>query len=71
VDCRPPGSSVPEIIQEQEITQELEITQARILEWVAISFRGSSPSRDQIRISRVSCIDRRVTAEPTGNLIFT
>ena len=34
------------------------ISQARILEWVAISFsRGSSPPRDQ---SCVSCIVRRV-----------
>ena len=36
MDCSPPGSSV-------------HISQARILEWVAISFsRGSSPSRDEI-----------------------
>ena len=34
------------------------IFQARILEWVAISFsRGSSPPRDQIR---VSCISRQI-----------
>ena len=39
-DCSPPGSSVHGILQ------------ARILEWVPISFsRGSSPPSDQIRIS--------------------
>ena len=48
MDCSLPGSSVHGIFQ------------ARILEWVAISFsRGSSQPRDQ---SRVSCIaDRRFT----------
>ena len=36
MDCSPPGSSVPEILQ------------ARILEWVAIPFsRGSSQLRDE------------------------
>ena len=40
MDCSPPGSSV------------LEIFQARILEWVAISFsRGSSQPRDRTRVS--------------------
>ena len=40
VDCSPPGSSVHEIFQ------------ARILEWVAISFsKGSSQSRDRTRVS--------------------
>ena len=40
VDCSPPGSSVHGILQ------------ARILEWVAISFsRGSSQPRDQARVS--------------------
>ena len=40
MDCRPSGSSVHGI------------SQARILEWVAMSFsRGSSQPRDQIRIS--------------------
>ena len=35
--------------------------QARILEWVAISFsRGSSQPRNQTRISYISCIGRRV-----------
>ena len=42
MDCSPPGSSVHGILQ------------ARILEWVAISFsRGSSRLRDQ---TQVSCI---------------
>ena len=42
MDCNLPGSSIHEIFQ------------ARVLEWVAISFsRGSSQPRDQ---SRVSCI---------------
>ena len=54
MDCSPPGSSVRGILQ------------ARILEWVAISFsRGSSQPGDQIR---VSYIDRQFfTAEPLGN----
>ena len=38
-----------------------EILQARILEWVAISFfKGSSPLRDQTCVSYVSCIGRWV-----------
>ena len=36
------------------------VLQARILEWVAVSSRGSSQPRDQTRDSYVSCIDRRV-----------
>ena len=45
MDCRPPGSSVHGI------------SQASILEWVAISFsRGSSRPRDR---TRVSCIAGR------------
>ena len=44
MDCSPPGSSVHGIFQ------------ARILEWVAISCsRGSSPPRDQIPVSYISC----------------
>ena len=44
MDCRPPCSSVHGI------------SQARILEWVAISFsRGSSQPRDQTHISCLSC----------------
>ena len=47
--CSPPGSSVHGILQ------------ARILEWVAMpSSRGSSPPRDRIHISYVSCISRWV-----------
>ena len=43
MDCSPPGSSVHEIFQ------------ARILEWVAISFsRGSSQPRDRTRVSRTA-----------------
>ena len=49
LDCSPPGSSV------------LGILQARLLEWVAISFsRGSSLPRDWPCISCVSCIGRRI-----------
>ena len=47
LDCRPPGSSIHGIFQ------------ARIQEWVAISYcRGSSLPRDGICISCVSCIGR-------------
>ena len=43
MDCRPPGSSVQGILQ------------ARILEWVAISFsRGSSPPRDRTSVSYIA-----------------
>ena len=43
MDCSPPGSSVHGILQ------------ARILEWVAISFsRGSSPSRDRTQFSHIA-----------------
>ena len=46
VDCSPPGSTVHGILQ------------ARVLEWVAISFsRGSSRLRDQ---TQVSCIAGRL-----------
>ena len=52
VDCSPPGSSVHGI------------SQARVLEWAAISFsRGSSQPRNQTRI-RVA--GRFFTAEPPG-----
>ena len=45
MDCSPPGSSVPGILQ------------AKILEWAAISFsRGSSRPRDQ---THASCIGRQ------------
>ena len=47
--CSPPSSSVHGI------------SEARILEWVAISFfRGSSQSRDQIHISYGSCNDWQI-----------
>ena len=47
MNCSPPGSSVPGI------------SQARILEWVAISFSsGSSQPRDRTCVSCVSCIVR-------------
>ena len=43
VDCSPLGSSVHGILQ------------ARVLEWVAISFsRGSSPPRDRTQVSRIA-----------------
>ena len=53
VDCSPPGPSVHEILQ------------ARILEWVAISFsRGSSQSRNQ---THISCIEAdSLLSEPPG-----
>ena len=45
VDCSPPGSSIHRILQ------------ARILEWVAISFsRGSSQSRDWTQVSHIASI---------------
>ena len=47
MDYSPPGSSVHGI------------SQASILEWIAISFsRGSSQPRDQTHISCISCIGR-------------
>ena len=49
VDCSPPGSSVHGI------------SQARILEWVAISYsRESSQPQNQTHDSCVSCIGRRI-----------
>ena len=49
MDCSPPGSSVHGILQ------------ARILEWVAISYnRGSSQLRDWTQDSPISCIGRRI-----------
>ena len=61
MDCSPPGSSV------------YQIPQARILEWVAISFlRGSSRPRDQ---TCVSCIGRKIldhwaTREANSSIYF-
>ena len=55
MDCSLPGSSVHGI------------SQAEILEWVAISFsRGSSQPRDWTLISWIP--DRFFTTEPTGNI---
>ena len=49
MDHNLPGSSVHGILQ------------ARILEWVVISFsRGSSPPRNQSRVSDISCMGRQV-----------
>ena len=49
MDCSLPGSSVHELFQ------------ARILEWIAISFsRGSSQPRDRICVSCVFCIHRQM-----------
>ena len=45
MDCSPPGSSVHGV------------SQARILEWVAVSYsRGSSRPRDWTRVSCVPCV---------------
>ena len=47
MDCSPPGSAVHGI------------SQARIPEWVAISYsRGPSPPRDRTQVFCISCIDR-------------
>ena len=49
MDCSPPGSSLHGLFQ------------ARILEWVAISYsRGSFRTRDQTQVSCVSCIGRQI-----------
>ena len=58
MDCSPSGSSIHGILQ------------ARILDWVAISFlRGSSQPRDQIH---VSCLAGRFfTTESPGKPLFT
>ena len=56
MDSSPLGSSVPGI------------SQARILEWVAIPFFSGSPqARDRTRVSCVSCtVGMFFTAEPLG-----
>ena len=55
VDCGPQGFSVHGI------------SQARILEWVIISFsRGSSPLRDQTQVSYIA--NRFFTAEPEKSM---
>ena len=49
MDCSPPGSSVHGF------------SQARILEWVALSFsRASSQPKDQIGIFCISCTGRMI-----------
>ena len=54
MDCSPPGSSVPGILQ------------ASILEWVAFPFsRGSSRPRDRTRVSRIAGRGF-LTSEPPG-----
>ena len=53
MDCSPPGSSVHVILQ------------ARILEWVAISFsRGSSQPRDQTQVTHIA--SRLLLTKPPG-----
>ena len=60
VDCSLPGSSVHGIFQ------------ARILEWVAISYsRGSSQPRDWTWISCISCIGRQVLFHCATWVTFT
>ena len=55
MDCSLPGFSIHGILQ------------ARILEWVTISFsRGSSQPRDQTRVSSIG--GRHLTSEPPGKL---
>ena len=57
MDCRPPGSSVHEV------------SQARVLEWVAVAFsRGSSWSRDQTQVSYLA--GRFFTTESPGTPII-
>ena len=57
MDCSPPGFSI------------LGILQARILEWVAVSFsRGSSQPRDRTQVSRNA--GRCLTSEPPGKLLY-
>ena len=58
MDCNPLGFSVHGIFQ------------ARILEWVAISFsRGFSQLRDQICVSFVSCIVRQILYQSVSWLL--
>ena len=60
LDCSPPGSS------------DHGISQARILEWFAISLsEGSSQPRDQTHVSYVSCIHRRVLAVQFSSVQFS
>ena len=58
MDCSPPGSSVHRI------------SQARILDWVAISSsRGSSQPRDWTQVPYVSCVHWQVDSLPLGHLV--
>ena len=62
VDCSPPGSSNHGFLQ------------ARILEWVAISFsRGSSRPRDQTRVSHIGgrCFNLWATREDQRSCLWT
>ena len=59
VDCSPPGFSIRGILQ------------ARILEWVAISFsRGASLPRDPTQVSGIACrhFNLCATREAPGSL---
>ena len=57
MNCSLPGSSVHGILQ------------ARILEWIAISFSGSSHPRDRTRVSCVSYMGRQIlTTEPPNTM---
>ena len=47
------------------------ILQARILEWVAISFfRGSSQPRNRTHVSCISCIGRRHLGKPNKHIYY-
>ena len=56
VDCSPPSSSIHGILQ------------ARILEWVAISFRGSSWPRDRTQVSHIA--GRRFNLKDIEIIVF-
>ena len=61
VDCSLPGSSIHEILQ------------AKILEWIAISFsRGSSWTRDWTQVSRIAgrCFNLWATREAPGSTVI-
>ena len=59
VDCNSPGSSVPGI------------SQARILEWVAISCsRRSSRPRVQTHASGISCTGRRILCHWEEKILY-
>ena len=61
VDCSLPGSSIHEILQ------------AKILEWVAISFsRGSSWTRDWTQVSHIAgrCFNLWATREAPGSTVI-